>query len=123
MDRAATYNKNNPVKVKLFNMLGVIKRKCAKDGISYDLDSQWLKEKVEAVCEVTGTPFDMHEPGGPFLPVVARRDKSGPFTKDNCQVVVNIYSIANSEHVLYDFCKQYIMIYEILHKNPKFPGV
>lgn len=121
MSRQAQYNKNNPVKVKLFNMLGVLKRKCAKDNIAYELDSVWLREKIEGVCEVTGTPFDMQEPGGPFLPVIKRQDENVGYTKDNCLVVINIYSIANDEATLYQFCKQFILVYDILHAKPPFP--
>ena len=115
------YNKNNPVKVKLFNMLGVIKRKCLKDGIKYDLTSDWLRDKLEGVCEVTGTPFDLHQAKGPFLPVVQRVNESAGYTVDNSRVVIQIYSIANDETTLYNFCKQYIIIYDILHTKPAFP--
>lgn len=115
------WNKNNPVKVKLFNMLGVIKRKCLKDGIKYDLTSDWLRNKLEGVCEVTGTPFDLHQAKGPFLPVIQRVNKSAGYTVDNSRVVIQIFSIANDEHTLYQFCKQYILVHDILYTNPKFP--
>lgn len=121
--RQTKWNKNNPVKVKLFNMLGVIKRKCLKDGIKYDLTPDWLRDKLEGVCEVTGTPFDLHQAKGPFLPVIQRVDDSAGYTVDNSRVVIQIYSIANDEHTLYQFCKQYTTIYDILHATPTFPPV
>lgn len=117
LTKQAKYNRNNPVKVKLFNMLGVIKRKCLKDGIKYNLTSEWLRDKLEGVCEVTGTPFDLHQVNGPFLPVIQRLDKDTGYTIDNCRVVINIYSLANSPDILYNFCKQYITIHDILYTN------
>lgn len=119
--RRVKWNKNNPVKVKLFNMLGVIKRKCLKDGIKYNLTSDWLRDKLEGVCEVTGTPFDLHQAKGPFLPIIQRQDESAGYTIDNSRVVVQIYSIANDPDILYNFCKQYITIHDILYTKPAFP--
>lgn len=125
IDRATSWNKNNPEKVKIFNMLGVLKRKCQKDGVDYDLDAEWLREKVEGVCEKTAMPFDMHTPNGPFLPAIKRRSEEGGYTKKNCMVVINLYSIADCDETLYRFCKQYVLMYDILHNTTtrKFPGV
>ena len=124
MSRQVQYNKNNPVKVRLFNMLGVIKRKCKNADISYDLTSEWLRDKLEGLCDATGMPFDMHD-DGPFLPVIQRRDKNQGYTIDNSIVVIKIYSVANDDHILYQFCRQYTTMYDILYntKAPKFPGV
>ena len=63
-------------------------------GVRFDLDADWLIEKIEAgVCEFSGIPFADSESGSynnPFVPSIDRIKPGGDYTKDNCRVVVNI---------------------------------
>lgn len=81
---------------------------CKKNGIEYDLDRDWILERLRGTCEITGLPFkhQKHVPGkskpgpGPKSPSIDRIDPAKGYTKDNCRMVlhcVNMFKFTMSD--------------------------
>ncbi len=69
------------------------KKRADNKGVAYTLDREWFEEKIlGGVCEVTGLPFVLtkHEKHAthPMAPSVDRITAGGPYSKDNCRMVV-----------------------------------
>lgn len=64
-------------------------RRRAKDfGIEFDLDYAWIEPKIRAgVCELSGLPFDSYY-RSPNLPSIDRINPQGPYTKENCRLIL-----------------------------------
>lgn len=80
-----------------------VKRNAKKDGVAFDLTKEWICERLEKGCEVTGVPFDLttRNPGlcgfanvQKYAPSLDRKDNSKGYTKDNVQVVIWMYNAA-----------------------------
>ena len=71
------------------------KRRAAAIGVPFDLDLQWLVEKLEAgVCEVTGVPFVITSGRHSFAPSLDRNDPALGYTKDNVRVTLWCFNAA-----------------------------
>lgn len=65
-------------------------RKRAKDlGVPFDIDAQWLSEKIgNGVCELSGIPFDHETPRGDYSMSIDRIDPRGGYTKANVKASI-----------------------------------
>lgn len=81
-------------------MLASIKHRSGKNGLEYDLDTEWLFHKLQQPCERTGLPFNLlakspsmkdRPPDGPSVDKI---NPDGGYLKSNCQVVVWWYNCA-----------------------------
>ena len=84
--RARLYKENNR---NAWRVIGC--RKSAKeDGVPFDLDKEWFDIRIGAgVCEMSGLPFNLEANGRhPYAPSVDRIIPGGPYTKDNCRLIL-----------------------------------
>lgn len=76
-----------------------VKGSAKKRGIEFRLSVEWFQERLDAgVCEMTGLPFDMTQKRGRNTPSVDRRDPSGPYSPENCRMVLWSLNHALSNH-------------------------
>jgi len=70
-------------------LLRNIRRRSKAEGWEFDLDCDWLIQRLEAgICEISALPFDMSAIKGPYTPSVDRVIAGGGYTKRNCRVVL-----------------------------------
>lgn len=87
-------------------MLSNARQRATKGSLPFDLDREWLKEKLCGSCEVTRLPFDLNIRSrgkghhSPWSPSLDRKDPDLGYTKDNCRMVVWMYNAA--KHVSSD---------------------
>lgn len=88
MNRA--HKQANPYAWRLYSA-----RKQAKaKGLAFDLDLEWFATRLDSgICELSGLPFDLREKyglggRGARSPSVDRRDPKGPYTKENCRMIL-----------------------------------
>lgn len=92
-------------------MVNGARRRAKDQGVDFDLDLDWVKQKIEAgKCEVTGIPFNLQPAKDkwkhPYAPSLDRVEAGAGYTKDNVRVVVAIYNLAVNEwgeQVFWDF--------------------
>lgn len=98
--------------------LRVLRKRSELKKIPFDLDKKWLESRLSAgICEATGIKFtgNTHPFCDPFVPSIDRIDCEKGYTKDNCQVVVQIYNIAKADHnasILLDWAQSFVEKYE-----------
>lgn len=69
-------------------MVATIKRRAKVHGLEFDLDQQWIKERIDAgLCEMSGMPFGVGVRAW-NLPSVDRKIAGGPYTKANCRMIL-----------------------------------
>lgn len=78
-------------------MVDYIRRRCDRLGYEFDLDRDWVFDKLfEGVCEATGIPFHVEALGkdtrNRFAPSIDRVDSTKGYTKDNCRMVIYQYN-------------------------------
>jgi hypothetical protein len=63
--------------------------RCRELDLVYDLDVEWLKERIRAgTCELSGLPFErINGTAGPFTPSLDRVIQNGGYTKNNVRVI------------------------------------
>lgn len=113
------YSKRSAKKWRLDNphkhLLKHAKYRALEKNIEFDLDEEWVKDKLNGVCERTLIPFyigpyEKHR-RHPFAPSIDRIDNNKGYTKDNCQVVVWMYNQMKNEYsddLVYNFAKAII---------------
>lgn len=94
------WKEKNPEKVRLIRerhrinnreslMWSYAKKSARKSGVSFDLDREWFRERLDAgICEMSGLSFDLGQRRGPNTPSVDRIDPKGAYTKKNCRIVL-----------------------------------
>lgn len=105
LERNNAYRRANPGKVKSWynnwkkrvpngGRLSNTKKQAKQKGLRFDLDIEWFDSRINAgVCELSGLPFDLTEKygvggRGPNSPSVDRKDPKGPYTKENCRMIL-----------------------------------
>ena len=83
-------------------LLTWVRARAARKGCEFDLDVEWIGERLEAgCCEVTGLPLELQISKigqiHPWGPSVDRIDSSLGYTKQNCQIVCWAYNMAKSD--------------------------
>jgi len=99
------WDKNNALKIRCQRLYGNAQKRAKANGWpSPDFTSEWIEEKVLAgFCEATGIPFDLQtrrsdiHACNPWVPSLDRIDSSGPYLKENVQVVVYMYNVCKGE--------------------------
>ena len=86
----------------LTKLLNYAHDRARAEGVTFDLDREWLKPKLDAgVCEVTGLPYQSVAPGKhrthPYAPSLDRIVAGGPYTKDNVRLVLFAVNRAMSD--------------------------
>lgn len=80
------------------SLLKAISKRCRSSGLEFDLDVEWLAQKLATGrCELTGLPFNLSIAGrrsNPYTPTVDRIRAGGAYTKANCRVVLKAVNIA-----------------------------
>jgi len=76
-----------------------------KKNITFEIDLNFIKNKVEQYCEKTGIPFDLKKGKGwkPFAPSIDRIDSRIGYTRDNVQVVPVCYNMGKRDFPEIDF--------------------
>lgn len=76
-----------------------VKSSAKKRGVEFSLSVEWFKHRLDAgTCEMTGLPFDMAAKRGRNTPSVDRRDPAGPYSPENCRMVLWSLNHALSNH-------------------------
>lgn len=92
-----------------------------KKGIPFDLDWQWMQEKIDrGICEATGLPLTMDVgkrdgTADPFSPSIDRIDPDGPYSLENSRVVCYVFNLSRSafgDDVFYKMCRAFMDKYE-----------
>ena len=83
-------------------MLNSSKRRAAKNGWEFDLDLEWLMDKLLiGICEATGVVLSTIRRGNslknPWAPSIDRKNSNGGYTKDNCQLTCCMFNLAKSD--------------------------
>lgn len=98
--RAKEYRENNPEIIKRQreqhrknNMPSLIwsriKKAAKNHQVDFDLTKEWIKERLDGgVCEMSGIAFDMEGKRTINSPSVDRIIPGGPYTKDNCRIIL-----------------------------------
>lgn len=103
---------------KIRSKLSSTKKRAIKKNISVEIDSAWLREKLNGgKCEITGIPFKHlnNNTRNGFSMSVDRKDSKGGYTKDNCQAVLTLLNLAKGEGTyedLYIWAKAFIKKYK-----------
>tara|TARA_R110000803_G_C11782477_1_gene296820 strand:+ start:91 stop:456 length:366 start_codon:yes stop_codon:yes gene_type:complete len=81
-------------------MISRSRKRAAKKGLEFDLDKEWLQEKLDfGRCEITNIPFVFDRKAkAPFAPSIDRRDSSQGYLRTNCNLVSWIYNGAKNHH-------------------------
>lgn len=86
----------NPVKCALDGK----RHYCSANGIEFNLTEEWYLAHWSQGCEATGIDFepscgdDGYATRGPWVAEIDRKNHGGPYTMDNCRLVVAIYNRA-----------------------------
>jgi hypothetical protein len=99
------WERGNQLKIRCQRLYGGAQRRAKAHGWPPpDFTSKWIEEKVlSGFCEATKIPFDLEtrrskiHASNPWVPSLDRIDSSGPYTKENVQVVVYMYNLCKSE--------------------------
>lgn len=76
-------------------LLSGAKRRATAIGVPFNLDLEWLLERLAAgVCEVTGVPFVIQSGRHSFAPSLDRNDPDLGYTKDNVRVTLWCFNAA-----------------------------
>lgn len=102
----------------LVTLLGAARARAKSKGLLYDLDFQWLSEKIEAgTCELSGIVFELPtfdteiNAINPYSPSIDKINARGDYTKSNCRVICFCVNMALSnwgDEVLYHMCESVI---------------
>lgn len=66
-----------------------IRRTCRANGLECDLTREWIEERLsKGVCEMSGLPFEITQKRGKNSPSVDRIVPGGPYTVENCRLVL-----------------------------------
>ena len=76
-----------------------MRKRCRANGLDCDLTNDWVREKFAAgVCEMTGIEFDMSVSRSANSPSIDRINPAGPYTKENCRMILWSLNRALSNH-------------------------
>ena len=122
--RLAEYKKNYPEKIMLANF----KASAKKQGISINLTSEWIKEKLDkGICETSGLPIVKK----PYLKgdrgrrtfyaaSLDRIDNSLGYTQENCRIVCWGYNLIKNNYTDRDVNAFVIsMMLQFIHKDSR----
>jgi len=115
------WDQNNALKIRCQRLYGNAQKRAKANGWPPpDFTSEWIEEKVLAgFCEATGIPFDLEtrrseiHASNPWVPSLDRIDSSGPYLKENVQVVVYMYNVCKGEFSHQDV----VMFAKMLSRN------
>ena len=74
---------------KAHYLIRISKKRAETKGWEFNLDWQWVEEKLTQHCELSGIPFGMENERIEWdSPTLDRIDNSRGYTKDNCRVIL-----------------------------------
>lgn len=93
------WRRNNPEKLKISRdkrrhnnresvILSGIKQSAKKKNIPCNITKEWIKERLNSGCEISGLPFDIHGKAAPESPSVDRINPHGGYTVENCRMIL-----------------------------------
>lgn len=95
-DRRREQRHNNK-ESRFRSMLNVKRHESKKENIEFNLDLEWMLQKSDDGCEVTQIPFnEEYEPRHMRNPEIDRINPRGPYTKENCRLVIRGFNMMKS---------------------------
>lgn len=98
--RKTAWKEANPEKVKETRfkywktnraryLVTAIRNRAKQKGIAFDLTYEWMKARLDnGHCEMSGLLFDLENPRTKNSPSIDRRVPGGPYTQENCRMVL-----------------------------------
>lgn len=103
------------MKSLIIRKLAELKKRALFKNVQFDLDSQWIRTKLNKKnCEVSNLPFN-HDKGVWYTQSIDRTDNNHGYTKDNCKVILwgmNVGKGSNSYEDLYNVSRAFIKQFE-----------
>lgn len=86
------------ITARVNEMLISAKRRAKDYGTICAIDSDWIREKLQGNCELTGLRFDFEHGGrvghfNPFSPSIDRKQAGGPYTPENCRMILTALNV------------------------------
>jgi hypothetical protein len=114
-----TYNqKYNSTKKGKAKRLFLNKRiECESKNIPFDLDEEWIIDRIKKGCDLTGMEFKLdsyHKPSS-MSPSIDRIDPKGGYIKENCRVILhalNMFKGSENDTTMLDIANELSRIYK-----------
>ena len=90
------------------------RRYCELNDIDYNLDQEWIHDRMLKGCSLTGIKFDLNAVDGrlnPMGPSIDRIDSTMGYLKSNCRVILfclNAFKSTMSDDEMYSVAKKLI---------------
>ena len=81
----------NTVKGRANSLCCGARARAKRKGMEFDLDTAWVLEGLLVGCAMTGLSFNYNPTdkyASPLSPSIDRINAGGPYTKDNCRVIL-----------------------------------
>ena len=88
---------------KAVTLLYAADSRAKKKSLPFDLDVEWIMERLKKTCPVTDCVFALKNTGNnysnrsPFTPSIDKIDPALGYTKDNCRLVIWWYNSAKQQ--------------------------
>lgn len=87
-------------------------------GIDFMLTKDWFVDRVLAGrCELTGIEFVLDQKRHPFLPSPDRIDTQGPYSEENCRMVLWMINCAKGTNEEGEFRSAFLKIAEAMREQ------
>lgn len=95
------------------------KHRAARKRLEFDLDKEWIIERLSKPCPRTNMPFSLVIGWGRTwnAPSIDRIDNTKGYIKENCQIVVDMYNMCKStyhENQVLEFAKAVVSTHTLV---------
>lgn len=122
--RSSVCEKCYPLFRKATNLFFAAKERSVRQNIEFDLNINWIIEKIKLGCPYLGVEFKLGNTGNNYKsrdPLTPSIDKINPklgYTENNCQVVSWWYNSSKQQFTdseVLEFCKKVVSVSEKKH--------